>query len=82
MITQQLKKTISVIHSKNNEYKTAIQGSEPHLHLVATRVNYLTASLWLNEVKKLKTNKTEQLPQKPNWLVMVKSFRREFQTNE
>jgi hypothetical protein len=80
MDNKQLKKSIQLIHSKNGDYKTVISGSEKHLYLVVTRVNYLTACLWLNEVKKEKTK--IELPAKPNWLVMNRSFRREFKNGQ
>jgi hypothetical protein len=80
MITEQLKKSVQMIHSKNYEYKTAIKGSKPHLYLVVTRVNYITAQLWLNnrhKVVKMPQKGFIELPTKPNWLVMAKSFRRD-----
>lgn len=81
---EQLKKTISLVASKNFEYKTAIIGSKPYLYLVVTKVNFLTASLWLNKRNELVKNNSGgnhkgfiELPNKPNWLVMTASFRRE-----
>ena len=60
-------------------YKTAIIGSELYLHFVVTRVNYLTATLWLDwRASKIKGHDGFlALPSKPNWLVMLKKFREE-----
>lgn len=62
------------------QYKTAIIGRElPHTYVIVTRQNYVTAQLWLNwrndKVKGRKDFIT--LPDKPNWLVMNKNFRRQ-----
>lgn len=59
-------------------YKTAIL-EEPPLYSIVTRVNYLTASLWLkyrNDKVNDKRKGFVYLPDKPNWLVMVGNFRR------
>jgi hypothetical protein len=77
---EQIKRTIAVTHSKNMEYKTAIRGSADHFYLVVTRVNYLTAQLWLDRRHKIITGITKgftELPKKPHWLVMNRHFRRE-----
>jgi len=61
-----------------DKYKTAIQGSEHNLYMIVTRVNHLTASLWLDYRNKL-VNKNKDfmtLKDKPNWLVMCRNFRR------
>ena len=78
----QLKKTISLVASKNFDYKTIIRGSSDHLYLVVTRVNFMTASLWLERRNKIVDNGLGgnhkgfiELSKKPNWLVMTKSFR-------
>ncbi len=79
-----LKRHIELLYSKNFQYKTTLEGSEPHLYLVVTRVNYLTACLWLEQRNKIVSNGKSgnykgfvDLPAKPNWLVMTASFRRE-----
>lgn len=69
---------VEVYH--RDKFKTAIIGREiPHTYDVVTKVNYLTASLWL-KVRNEKVNDGRkgfvQLPDKPNWLVMVRNFRR------
>ena len=51
-----LKRHIELLYSKNLQYKTTLSGSEPHLYLVVTRVNYLTASHWLERRNKLVNN--------------------------
>lgn len=60
------------------QYKTAILWEKP-LYSVVTRVNYLTALLWL-EWRNKQVNDGRKgfvvLPNKPNWLVMVRTFRR------
>lgn len=60
-------------------YRTAILGEKPYLYIIVTRVNYLTACLWLEHRNK-KVNDGQKsfvkLPNKPNWLVMVRNFRR------
>lgn len=61
-------------------YKTAIVGDIPHTYQVVTRVNYLTAQLWLVYRNSKVVNGSKgfvKLPDaKPNWLVMVGGFRR------
>ena len=59
-------------------YKTVILWEKP-LYSVVTRVNYSTACLWLEWRNKQVNDGRKgfvQLPNKPNWLVMVRSFRR------
>lgn len=46
---------------------------------IVTKVNYLTACLWLEWRNKQVNDARKgfvQLPNKPNWLVMVRNFRR------
>ncbi len=62
------------------DYKTAILGSESHLHLIVTRVNRITAKLWLDNIysKLMGSSGFPDVPKdKPNWLIMNRSFRRE-----
>lgn len=60
-------------------YKTAIL-EEPPLYKIVTRVNYLTACLWMkwrNDQVNDGRKGFVQLPtDKPNWLVMTRNFRR------
>lgn len=63
-----------------DKYKTAVYLPEtPHLFRIITRVNYLTAQLWL-EWRNKQVNDGRKgfviLPDKPNWLVMNRYFRR------
>lgn len=73
---QHIKDWVAVYHY--GQYKTAIL-EEPPLYSVVTRVNYLTACLWL-QYRNAKVNDGRkgfvELPNKPNWLVMVRNFRR------
>ena len=60
-------------------YKTAIPEGDIYFYIV-TRVNYLTASLWM-QYRNAKVNDRRkgfvELPvDKPNWLVMTRNFRR------
>lgn len=70
---------VEVYHK--DKYKTASfhQDEEPYFYFIHTRVNYLTASLWLH-YRNSKVNDGRKgfvvLPDKPNWLVMVRGFRR------
>lgn len=62
------------------EYKTAITGEIPYTHKIVTRVNFLTAYLWLEHFKSKwgKNNIGEfELTKKPNWIIMYKRYRRE-----
>lgn len=60
-------------------YKTAIIGREmPSSYCIVTRVNHHTATLWL-KYRNERVNRTKgfvDLPDKPNWLVMIRNFRR------
>ena len=62
------------------EYKTAIHSElSPYYFKTVTRVNYLTATLWL-QIRNAKTKGRKgfmELSNKPNWLVMAKMFRRQ-----
>ncbi|HWY09836.1 MAG TPA: hypothetical protein VN026_00855 [Bacteroidia bacterium] len=49
-----VKRHVQLIHSKSYQYKTTLSGSEPHLYLVVTRVNYMIQ-------KQLKTVKNNQV---------------------
>lgn len=68
---------VEVYH--RDKYKTAIPDENPIFYHVVTKVNYLTACLWL-QYRNAKVNDGRkgfvQLPDKPNWLVMVRNFRR------
>lgn len=63
-----------------DSYKTAVYLPEtPHLFRVITRVNYITSCLWL-EWRNKQVNDGRKgfviLPNKPNWLVMNRYFKR------
>lgn len=75
---QHIKDWAAIYHY--GHYKTAIIGDIPHTFQIVTRVNYLTASLWL-KWRNAQVNDGRKgfvlLPtDKPNWLVMVRTFRR------
>ena len=77
---EQLTKHIRLVHSKSGLYKTTLKSSELYYNVV-TRVNYLTALLWMDYINSiLKSNpKIEYEPfKKVNWLIMIKSYRRDF----
>ena len=82
----QLTKTIQLVHSKSGQYKTVLYSSET-LYNIVTKVNYLTVLLWMEYANLIitKYNKTSEkkieLFKKPNWLIMIKSYRRDFITN-
>jgi len=62
------------------EHKTAIQGNKPHLFAIVTKVNYLTAKLWLENIYNKVNGKNGfvNVPKdNPNWIVMSRKFRRE-----
>ena len=71
----QLEKTIRLVHSKSGLYKTILHTSA-NFYLVVTRVNYMTANLWLNHYNSIQLDKTKRIS-KVNWLVMLKSYRRD-----
>lgn len=79
----QLTKTIQLVHSKSGHYKTVVYSSEI-LYNVVTRVNYLTVLLWIEYANSIiiDYNKTSEKKietfKKPNWLIMIKSYRRDF----
>lgn len=83
MEKKQITKTIELVHSKSGQYKTTLFTN--HLfYQVVTRVNYLTALLWIEHVNSIiKVNPQLQLDlfTKPNWLVMIKSYRNDFLYN-
>ena len=81
---QQLTKTIQLVHSKSGHYKTTLF-INPLFYQVVTRVSYLTALLWIEYINPiikqyntLNPDKKIELFTKPNWLVMIKSYRRDF----
>lgn len=62
------------------QFKTAILAENKRDYYIVTRVNYLTAQLWLNNVYSKVNGKDGfiELPKdKPNWLCMIRKFRRE-----
>lgn len=78
-----LKKHIQLTHSKNGHHKTTLVVSDK-LYSVVTRVNFLTVKLLVDHVNQIvKSNKELKLDPitKINWLVMLKSYRRDFQRN-
>lgn len=80
---EQLTKHIQLIHSKSGHYKTTLYSANPLYYNVVTRVNYLTALLWMDYINSiLKSNpKLDYEPfKKVNWLIMIKSYRRDFKT--
>jgi len=84
MENTQLEKTIRLVHSKSGYYKTTLHNSDL-MYNVVTRVNYLTVLLWIEFINPLikeynlsNPDKKIELFTKPNWLVMIKSYRRDF----
>jgi hypothetical protein len=78
-----LKRHIQLAHIKNGHYKTTLPVSDT-LYSVVTRVNYLTAKIWFDHVNSIiRSNKALKIEplNKINWLVMLKSYRRDFQRN-
>lgn len=76
----QLEKTIRLVASKSGKYKTILYTSSV-TYIVVTRVNYLSAMLWIEYVNNIiKSNPKLQIDtfKKPNWLIMMKSYRRDF----
>lgn len=63
-----------------DKYKTAVGLPEaPGYFLPITRVNYLTSCLWLDWRNKQVNDGRKHfvhLPDKPNWLVMTRNFKR------
>lgn len=61
-----------------DKYKTAISSDKPYLYMVVTRVNRMTAQLWLEDRNRKVKGKSGwcELP-KVNWLVMIANFRRD-----
>lgn len=80
MKNSQLEKTIRLVASKSGLYKTILHSSD-FTYNVVTRVNYLTALLWIEHTNTIIKSKSElnlDLFKKPNWLVMLKTYRRDF----
>jgi len=78
-----LKKHIQLTHSKNGHHKTTLTISDT-LYSVVTRVNFLSTKLWIDHVNSIiKSNKDLKIDPitKINWLVLLKSYRRDFQRN-
>jgi len=74
----QLTRHIQLIHSKSGQYKTVLNTNET-LYNVVTRVNYLTAILWIeyiNKIIKVKNHPNILPIPKINWMYMIKSYRR------
>lgn len=76
---KELESHIRVVHAASGHHKTILI-TGPRLYQVATRVNYLTISLWRNHVNGLiKSNKLAVDPiNRISWLVMQKKYRKEF----
>lgn len=77
-----VKDHVKLIHSKGGQYKTTLKTSDT-MYLVVTRVNYLVIKLWVDYINEVindnpTTPKTELIT-KINWLVMLKSYRRELE---
>lgn len=74
---QDQKNWVEIYH--RDKYKTAIPDQNPILYHVVTRVNYITSCLWLkwrNELVNDGRKGFVVLPDKPNWLVMTRNFKR------
>lgn len=81
MENTQLEKTIRLIHSKSGHHKTVLHSSDL-MYNVVTRVNYMTILLWIEYINTIIKSKPELKLEpftKPNWLVMIKSYRRDFE---
>ncbi len=79
----QLKRHIELIHSKAGQYKTILETSDIY-YIVVTKVNFSTTKLWVEYINGvIKSNhKIKQEPiTKINWLVLLKSYRRDFKKN-
>ena len=79
-----LTKHIELVNSKGGHYKTVLYTSNIY-YLIVTKVNFLTVKLWVDYINELIKNnpttpKTEPI-NKINWLIMVKSYRRDFENN-
>ncbi len=79
----QLKRHIELVHSKVGQYKTILETSDIY-YIVVTKVNFSTTKLWAEYINSvIKSNpKVKQEPiTKINWLVLLKSYRRDFKKN-
>lgn len=72
---------VEVYHA--DKFKTAIPDPNPIFYNIVTRVNYLTSCLWLEYMKQRWNTKQKgvALPDKPNWLVMTRKFKRAHDLN-
>ncbi len=76
----QLEKTIRLTHSKSDQYKTILVIS-PTLYQVVTRCNHHTTKIWFEIAKeKAKGRFDIELPNKINWLIAMKHYRRKIET--
>lgn len=73
-----VKKWAAVYHRP--QYKTAILAENNRDFYIVTRVNYMTSKLWLENIYNKVNGKegfVEMPKDKPNWLCMIRNFRRE-----
>ncbi len=73
-----IRKWAAVYHRP--QYKTAILAENNRDFYIVTRVNYMTAKLWLENIYNKVNGKegfVEMPKDKPNWLCMIRKFRRE-----
>ncbi len=75
----QLEKCIRLTASKSDQYKTILVIS-PTMYQVVTRVNHHTTKIWLELAKeKAKVRLDIELPNKINWLIATKYYRRKIE---
>lgn len=75
---EHIKRWAAVYHRP--QYKTAILAENNRDFYIVTRVNYMTAKLWLENIYNKVNGKGEFVgipTDKPNWLCMIRKFRRE-----
>ena len=76
-----IRKWAAVYHRP--QYKTAILAENKRDFYIVTRVNYMTSKLWLENIYNQVNGKDGfvDIPKdKPNWLCMIRKFRREKET--
>ncbi len=79
----QLKRHIELVHSKVGQYKTILETSDIY-YIVVTKVNFSTTKLWVEYINSIiKNNPKARVDSitKINWLVLLKSYRKDFQKN-
>ncbi len=79
----QLKRHIELVHSKVGQHKTILETSDIY-YAVVTKVNFSTTKLWVEYINSIiKSNPKAKVDSitKINWLVLLKSYRRDFKKN-